>query len=141
MLPIIAFDQIYSFDRQSFLTSIPVPDGVPAGEFRFLAGELLSRIMLRAGNDGSADEHRALNYLAVRYSAIYALASEQRQQDYSLSAIHAHRSPLARARDILDVIFTYVGRESHAVDRFFTRVDVTDKFPFLASRLSPYFDH
>jgi hypothetical protein len=33
MVPIVAFDQIYSFDRQALIKAIPRPEKIPAKEF------------------------------------------------------------------------------------------------------------
>jgi hypothetical protein len=49
-------------------------------------------------------------------------------------------SPLSGVRKIVDVIFSYTNRQTDVVDKLFVRVDVTDEFPFLVTKLSPYFD-
>jgi hypothetical protein len=77
MVPIVAFDQIYSFDRESFIKSIPRPEKISEADFGPAAQELFDRIMQIADNAGGTDEHRALNYLAVRYPPIYAKAAEE----------------------------------------------------------------
>jgi hypothetical protein len=59
-LPIVIFDQLYSFDRKSLLSSIPVPNDVKPEEFSASAA-VLDRILSATDNAGSADEHRALN--------------------------------------------------------------------------------
>jgi len=66
MVPIVAFDQIYSFDRDSLIKSIPRPEKTPAKEFAPAAEELFDRLMQMTDNAGATGEHRALNYLAVR---------------------------------------------------------------------------
>jgi hypothetical protein len=38
----------------------------------------------------------------------------------------------------VDVVFSYTNRRTDVVERYFVRVDVTEKYPFLASKLSPY---
>jgi len=38
------------------------------------------------------------------------------------------------------VILSFTNRATDVVDKFFTRVDVTEEFPFLVTKLSPYFD-
>jgi hypothetical protein len=40
------------------------------------AEELFDRIMQMTDNAGATDGHRALNYLAMRYQAIYANAAD-----------------------------------------------------------------
>jgi len=71
MVPIVAFDQIYSFDRDALIKALPAPKGAKAKDYGDAATELFDRIMLLADNAGSTDEHRALNYLSVRYPAVY----------------------------------------------------------------------
>ena len=49
-------------------------------------------------------------------------------------------SSLSGARKILDVIFSFTNRGTDVTEKFFCRVDVTDEFPFLVTKLSPYYD-
>jgi hypothetical protein len=76
MVPIVVFDQIYSFDRHALIMAIPKPEKTPDAQFGPAAEELFNRIMLLTDNAGATDEHRALNYLAMRYPAIYAKAAD-----------------------------------------------------------------
>src|SRR5713226_1128651 len=103
MIPIVAFDQIYSFDRDSLIKGIPRPEKVTAEEFEPAAGELFDRIMQMADNAGATDEDRALNYLAVRYPAIYARAAEAYGQNSSLTAVVVRPSSLSGTRNIVEV--------------------------------------
>jgi hypothetical protein len=144
MVPVVAFDQIYSFDRDALIGAIPRPATIPAREeerFRAAAGELFDRIMQMADNAGATDEHRALNYLVVRYPAIYARAAEAYGQNRSLMAVEVRPSRLSGVRRIVDVIFSYTHRETDVTEKYFVRVDVTEEFPFLVTRISPYFDY
>jgi hypothetical protein len=140
MVPIVTFDQLYSFDRDSLIRSIPAPAGKDPREFATAAEELLNRMMQMADNTGATDEHRALNYLAVRAPAIYTRAAEEFQQDSSLTRIEVRRSPLSSTRNVMDVIFSYTNRKTDVTEKFFVRVDVTEEFPFLVTKLSPYYD-
>jgi hypothetical protein len=140
MVPIVVFDQVYSFDVDSLVKSIPRPSGVKAAGFEAVAEELLSRIMQLADNAGATDEHRAVNYLSVRYPAVYHTAADQFAADSSLTSVDVQRSRLSGNRKIYDVIFSYTNRKSDVKEKFFVRVDVTEEFPFLVSKLSPYFD-
>jgi hypothetical protein len=142
-VPLVAFDQLYSFDRDSLIESIPRPESVPdkqEAEFRRAAGELFDRIMQIADNAGALDDHRALNYLAVRYPAIYAMAAEAYGRNASLSGVEVRRSRLSGVRRIVDVIFSLTQRETDVTEKQFVRVDVTEEFPFLVSKLSPFFE-
>jgi hypothetical protein len=140
MVPIVSFDQIYSFDRATFVKAIPKPEKTTATQFAPAAEELFDRIMLLTDNAGATDEHRALNYLAMRYPAIYARAGEQFAQAFSLTGVEVRPSPLSSTRNIVDVIFAYNNRNTDFGEKFCARVDVTDEFPFLVTKLSPYYD-
>ena len=88
----------------------------------------------------ATDEHRALNYLAVRYQAIYAGAADAFARNASLSSVDVQPSPLSGTRKVVDVIFTYTNRNTDVDEKSFARVDVTEEFPYLVTKLSPYYD-
>lgn len=140
MIPIVVFDQIYSFDRDALIKALPAAKGAKAKGYGTAAGELFDRIMLMTDNAGSADEHRALNYLAVRYPAVYDTVAAAFERDSSLTAVDVQSSLLSGTRNIVDVIFSFTNRNTDVVEKFFTRVDVTEEFPFLVTKMSPYFD-
>jgi len=140
MVPIVVFDQIYSFDRDALIKAIPKPEKTSAKEFAPAAEELFDRIMQMTDNAGATDEHRALNYLAVRYQAIYANAADAFARNSSLTAVDVQASPLSGTRNVVDVIFTYTNRNTDVDEKFFVRVDVTEEFPYLVTKLSPYYD-
>jgi hypothetical protein len=140
MVPVVAFDQIYSFSVDQLLDAIPRPEGVEEDRYRASLEEVFSRVRLIADNAGAADDHRALNYLAVRYPAIYSKTAEFHERSSSLTGLEVRPSTLGTTRRILDVIFTYTHRTTDVAEKLFTRVDVTDEFPFLTTKLSPYFD-
>jgi PatG C-terminal len=140
MVPIVAFEQIYSFDRDALIKNIPRPEKTPEEEFAPAAADLFDRIMQLTDNAGGTDEHRALNYLAVRYPAVYANAAEAFGRNSSLTAVETRSSPLSGTRKIVEVIFAYTNRNTDVAEKFFVRVDVTEEFPFLVTKLSPYYD-
>jgi PatG Domain len=140
MAPIVFFDQLYSFDRDALIQAIPRPDGTSPEQFAPAAAELFDRIMLMTDNAGATDENRALNYLAVRYQAIYANAAAAFARNAALTSVYTVPSPLSGTRKIIDVIFAYTYRATDVIEKFCTRVDVTDEFPFLVTKMSPYFD-
>lgn len=140
MVPIVAFDQIYSFHRDALIKAIPKPEKTTAAQFGPAAEELFNRIMQMTDNAGATDEHRALNYLAMRYPAIYAKAAEEFALDFSLTGVEVRPSPLSSTRNIVEVIFSYTDRKTDFTEKFFVRVDVTEEFPFLVTKLSPYYD-
>jgi hypothetical protein len=140
MVPIVAFDQIYSFDRDSLIKAVPKPEKMTPKQFAPAAEELFSRIMQMTDNAGATDEHRALNYLAMRYPAVYTIAAEQFARDFSLTGVESRPSALSGTRNIVEVIFAYTNRTTDFTEKFCVRVDVTEEFPFLVTKMSPYYD-
>jgi hypothetical protein len=140
MVPIVVFDQIYSFGRDELIKAIPKPEKLTDKQFGPAAEELFNRIMQMTDNAGATDEHRALNYLAMRYPAIYAKAADEFGRDFSLTAVEARPSSLSSTRRIVDVIFSYTNRNTDFTEKFFVRVDVTEEFPFLVTKMAPYYD-
>lgn len=141
MVPIVVFDQIYSFDRDSLIKSVPKPDKISPKEYTPAVEELFARVMLMTDNAGATDEHRALNYLAMRYPPLYAKSSEQFGRNFALTALSTHLSSLSSSRHIVDVVFCYNNRDTDFCEKFCVRVDVTEEFPFLVTKLYPYYDH
>jgi hypothetical protein len=139
MVPIVIIDQLYSFDVDALIRAIPRPE-TPADKFEATAEELFTRIAQMADNAGATDEHRALNYLAVRYPVIYARTSDMHVRNYSLTGVEVRPSRLSGVRTIVDVIFSFSNRQTAVIEQFFTRVDVTEEFPFLVTAMSPYYE-
>jgi hypothetical protein len=57
-----------------------------------------------------------------------------------LTAVEVRPSRLSGVRKIVDVILSYTNRQTDVTEKYFVRVDVTEEFPFLVTRLSPYYD-
>src|SRR5262247_874649 len=140
MVPMVVFDQLYSFDRDSLIKAIPRPEKVTAKQFETVSGELFERILQMADNAGATDEHRALNYCVVRYPAIYATAADAYARDCALAAVDVRTSVLSGVRKLVEVIFSFTNRNTDVTEKFFVRVDVTEEFPFLVTKMSPYYD-
>lgn len=140
MVPIVIFDQIYSFDRNQLIEAIPKSKNVDNAQFGPASEELFNRIMQMTDNAGATDEHRALNYLSMRYPTIYTKASEEFALDFSLRSVEVRPSTLVSNRKIVAVIFAYTNRKTDFTEKFHVRVDVTEKFPFLVAKMSPYID-
>jgi hypothetical protein len=141
-IPIVVVEQIYSFDRDTLLASIPLPEQMASEEerFRSAAAELFDRIIQMADNSGATPEHIALNYLALRYPAVYARAAEELMANCALTAVEVRPSRLSNTRNIVDVIFSFTNRTTDVTEKVFTRVDVTETFPFLVTKLARYYD-
>jgi hypothetical protein len=140
MIPIVAFDQIYTFSKDALIEAIPRPDSIPADRFEPAATELFDTIIQMTDNAGATDENRAMNYLAVRYPTIYARAAEAFGGNLGLTSVDVQPSPLSGSRNIVEVIFSFTHRTTGFPEKSFVRVDVTEEFPFLVTKLSPYYD-
>ena len=102
-----------------------------AKDFAPAAEELFDRIMQMTDNAGTTDEHRALNYLAVRSPSIYAKTDEAFAANASQTAVDVRISFLSGTRKIVDVFFSYTHRKTDVTEKHFVRVD---------TKLSPYHD-
>jgi hypothetical protein len=140
MIPIVGFDQIYSFGRDALIGSIPRPEKMAAKAFEATAQEVFDRVMQLADNAGATDEHRALNYTVMRYPAIYSTVADAYGRNASLTSVDVRASRLSGTRRIMDLILSFTNRNNEFTEKFFTRVDVTEEFPFLVTRMSPYYD-
>jgi hypothetical protein len=141
LVPIVAVDQIYSFDRDTLMKAIPKRKGESDDQFKKTSEALFNNIIQITDNAGATDEHRAINYLAVRYDEIYNRTQLMQNENYSFSSIDVKPSTLSGTRKIVDVILSYENRANRAVQKWFARVDVTEEFPFLVSPLQQYIEH
>lgn len=139
-LPILAMEHMYSFDRLAMIKSLPRTADVSDDAYKSASAELFERVMQLADNAGSTDEHRALNYLSVRYPAVYGLTAKLLAENKVLSAVEVRDSRLSGVRKIVDVLFSYTDRATDVTEKFFVRVDVSEVFPFLVSKLAPFYD-
>jgi PatG C-terminal len=142
-VPIVAFDQLYSFTRKTLVDAIPLPNPTTdedAARFRADADDVFGRIIQMADNAGATDDHRALNYLAVRYPRVYTKAAEAHARNESVTGVEVRPSRLSGVRDVVDVIFSYTDRQTDVVEKWFARVDVTEEYPFLVTKLSQFFE-
>jgi hypothetical protein len=140
MLPIVTFDQIYSFDRDALIKAIPRPEKMTGRQFEAAASEVFDRILQLTDNAGATDAHRALNYIAMRYPGVYAKTAEEFARDFALTGVDVLPSPLSGTRALVDCIFSYTNRNTDFTEKFFVCCDVTEEFPFLATKLTPYYD-
>ena len=71
---------------------------------------------------------------------MHATAAAEHAANRSLSAVEVRPSRLSGARSIVDVIFVYTHRQTDVTTKYFCRVDITEEFPFLVTRLTEFFD-
>lgn len=140
MVPIVVFDNVYSFDVDSLLDAIPRPSGTKAGEWKAASEEVFARLTQMNDNAGATDADRALNYLSVRHPGIYHLTAERFAANSSLTAVEVRPSRLTGTRNVVEVVFAFTDRATDVTEKHFVRVDVTEEFPFMVSKLAPYFE-
>ncbi|MFF7311587.1 hypothetical protein [Streptomyces sp. NPDC008137] len=140
-LPVVSIDQIYSADVYDLMSAIERPESMEAEQFDRSAEDLLRTVMRVSGNVGASAEHRALNYLMVRYSTIYRKTFERSMEGYSLTSIDVRPSGIGGPRRIMNVVLTFSSRTTDEVEKYFVPVDVTFEFPFRVGGYTRYFDH
>jgi len=138
-VPMVLVDHLYSLEYNNFMKSIH-PELVADEKFKAAAVEMFRRMMQIADNTGSTEKHRALNYLAVRYLAIYSTAAEKLEHNFSLTSAEAIPSRLSDSRKIISVVFSFTNIETGIMEKYFVRVDVTEEFPFIVTKMAPYYD-
>lgn len=143
-LPIVFFDQLYSFDKESLLKSLleAVPDAKdPDVNFSKIADEVLQKVLLMTDNTGLSAEHRAINYLSLRYPGLYKKVADCYNRNLSLTSVETRRWKLAATRAVVEVLLTFTHRKDDFIEKYSIRVDVNDEFPYLASKIAPYYEH
>jgi hypothetical protein len=138
LAPIVACEQAYSFTideltKQLLEQAEPVTKSnrVKGAALTRLGGELFQRIARASENVGAIDSHRALNYLVVQHPGLFISAAE-RDEKAGLDSIDTHVKT-ASLRRVVTVVFTFIDRATGVPERLFTRVDVTEQWPFLAA--------
>jgi hypothetical protein len=139
-LPVVVFDQLLTFNADELIKTLPVPANIPEATFRENGEELLELILRRAHGFGTTDEHRAVTFLAMQYHGIYDWFAQAKAAGESLVNVAVRPSPMSTARNVVDVLLELQNDKTAAVRRALARVDVTDEFPFLVSRLGACVD-
>lgn len=159
-VPIVMFDQVYSFLLEEFVDALTKKRKalekdkdkqrdeiildmlkVPEKAFADAATVTFRHLHQLTDNAGSSDEHRALNYLAVRYDRIYQLAAVLHHQNHAFGSVEVRPSHISSARNIVDVIFAFTSRETGVTEQWYVRVDVSEQYPFLVTPLGRFYDH
>lgn len=138
LLPMVLCDQVYSFRLGEYVKDL-IQVGDPlfkngklkSDGFEETAKELFLRITSSTENIGGEDAHRALNYLLVQHPGIFFTWAERHNTNNILDSIETRVHVGANARKIVTVIFTFIDRATAVPERVFTRVDVTEEWPFV----------
>jgi PatG C-terminal len=112
-LPTVWFNQIYHFNLNGFFQNLcehlgPDESRGQAQPVIEICRDRFERIIYTANNAGHQSPFRALNYLAVRYPAIYGETSKIiQQQNLKLIGLEVHHSQLNFGRKVENVIFAF----------------------------------
>lgn len=144
-LPTVLVDQHLVFPMDAFIDALAAERG--SGErsakadetFRTAARDLFARLTRRSDNRGLADEHRAANYVGLRYPQLYRLAADAARDDRTLVEVHLRRAAGGTRRTVA-IRLGFRARRTDVMERYQCLVDVTDRFPFLAAPLAPVYD-
>ena len=150
-LPIVQINNTYSFVVEQFIAQLwegyqqqqnsSQSNPLSENDFKSAANNLFIRMMQLADNVGNLDEHRAVNYLALRSQQIYIQSAELSQDSKRLLKISVKPSPLTdnSSRSVMEVIFTYA-TPSDSRDIYYIVVDVSGIYPFLVKNWQPYYE-
>jgi hypothetical protein len=138
LAPIVACDQLYSFGIDEWQASLesqlrPALDSrkITKKTFTAVAQEVFGQIVHSTENLGATDAHRALNYLLLQHPGIF-LAAAERSGKQTLDRIETRLIRGLGTRRVVAVILVFVELTTGVVERLFSRVDVTEEWPFIS---------
>ncbi|MET8830444.1 hypothetical protein ABZX40_33715 [Streptomyces sp. NPDC004610] len=136
-LPVLEFQQLYSFDRPSLFTAIEKPDGMSAKRFRSTADEVLTKILQITENAGATPEDRAANFVACRYAAVYLKTFEAFTDDYALTSIEVRPATVGADQGVMSFTVSYTSRTTDLTENYSVLVSTRYLNPYLLTRLGP----
>jgi hypothetical protein len=140
-LPMVLADRVVPFERHALFQQLEVPTGADAPQFRAQADELFTQVQQLVDNTGESDRDRAYNYLLTRYPQVYALTAQKQNQGMRFDGLEIHHSRLSDSGGkLVNVVLKFSDRRTEAPEKYYVRVDVSGKYPFLSSRLAPFYD-
>jgi hypothetical protein len=142
-LRLVSADQILTFTLDEFINALDSGNGDGDGgantDHQAAMRELFFRLTRRADNQGLADTHRACNYVALRYPALYRATLQALDDGKALVGVEARPTPSGDRR-LVSVRLIFRDRRTQIVERYGCSVDVTGEFCFLATPLSTTYD-
>jgi len=155
-LPSVTFEQLLTFTSSEFSEGIMdidrgtasdsdneaesgTSDASSRDQDKAVVGDLFNRLIRRSDNWGTSDEHRALNYIALRYPQFYSAILAGRREGKTLASVEAFPAASTERR-VIAVRATLRNRHTDIIERYRCLVDVTEVFPFLVSSLERTYD-
>ncbi len=139
-LPMVLVNQVYHFKPDDLVAEI---EGGSPPMTRISQEAIVGvlRALELKPNPGDTDAGRALNYVGLRYRAIYEKADELCTGSGAgmyLSDVRTEPGEVQGNRRIVDVVFEFQGCATDEAIFYYCGVDVTGVFPFLKSALRLY---
>ncbi len=136
--PILFADEIYSFsvgewsaDLARALKAAIQAKKTTEKALVSVATEVFSSVVNSLQNSGATDQHRALNYVLLRHPGLF-LAAAERSGRAVLEKIETRQVPALASRRQVAVVLSFIDSATGVVERLFSRIDVTDEWPFIA---------
>ncbi|MEV0115915.1 hypothetical protein AB0H77_22145 [Streptomyces sp. NPDC050844] len=140
LAPVVACDHLYCFAFEEWQASLeqqlaPVTkaERISGTTLVTVTKELFSQVISSTENIGVTDAHRALNYVVVQHPGLFLAAAERRGKQV-MERIEARQIHGLGTRRVVAVILTFLNVTTGVPERLFTRVDVTEEWPFIADR-------
>lgn len=138
LAPVLLVDQLYTFRLDEWsgtlthtLDAALKDRNIPVDAFTETARALFHRIVQSTENVGATDVHRALNYLIMQHPGIFLAAAEKRER-HVLERIETRLVQGVSARRQVAVILGFTELSTGITERWFTRVDITEEWPFVS---------
>ncbi|MCB9758410.1 MAG: hypothetical protein H6739_01085 [Alphaproteobacteria bacterium] len=139
-LPVVVVNQLYGFTETDFVNGVSGATGVSVSS----VASTFNKLMSLSDNAGATPEHRAINYLMLRYPNIYTIVDQLLNDGtgpYSFSSITARKADVQGVREIVEVVMHFTQRVTQVRIQWSCKVDTTGQFPFMVAPLSPYYPH
>jgi hypothetical protein len=143
-LPVVSVEHISSFRFTDFATNIASQAEIKVE----VAASIFGQFLQVTDNAGELDEHRAINYLALRYLDVYRHTARLLDDGWELTSVSAQPARVQGVRRIIEVVFQYTSRDGGGAGRplraretmyRYCKVDVTEQYPFLVSDWAPFY--
>jgi hypothetical protein len=142
-LPLTTADQLLTFTLDEFLEALSASKAgtrkAEAAGHTEAFRELFLRLTQSTDNHGAADVHRARNYVALRYPAVYRTAEQAYDTGKDFMGVEA-RPAQSSDRRLVSVRLIFRDHHTQILERYSCTVDVTGEFCYLATPLSPTWD-
>ncbi|WP_372672733.1 cyanobactin maturation protease PatG family protein [Amycolatopsis kentuckyensis] len=140
-LPLVSVDHMLTFTVDEFIEALVAEvDEELKDDARRAANDVFVRLTRRSGNWGLTDEDRARNYAALRYAQLYHLVFAAQRDNKSFLGFEVRASASPGTRQLVAIRVVFRERRTDVVERYQCLIDVTDRFPFLATSLTAVYD-